>query len=409
MSKLSEYFGVVGIASIGAWMATLCILAACFRSRRRPRWYLAAFVLSLVGIGLAKLNSHAISTIEIDRSQQMAELEAAEQLPKEPAPEPVAPETPTLRFAEETREEARDLAGKKANTAAPSEKGSSNATHPASSIQHPVSSVYAYRERGKQKREEGKKRELEEVKDLIAVKKDRAVRTMPEADVIRADRFDRLNLFFARLTPWLAIAMVVYDYLTRFNKTQGYLPPLPIACRVIDRLFPKTHAVRVEGSADDLRRYLADVVRKGETFLLLAPRDPWTEPALPRLPLRRWRLWPLPKVAYASGDDVDHPTFILDGLWFGRYCFVITDAAAARGLLDDLLGYLEARRAPRAAVRRTVHVVWAFDELLPDGLLERLAFLCRETNFKLVVASDQPAPAVAPPFEEHVRLGTSTP
>lgn len=417
MSRLYTYFGVVGIASLAGWLVSLCILAAFCRSAARTGWYRLAFVLSLIAYGLALLNSSNISSIEVDRIEELAKLQAEQPTPAEE--EVKKPKQPELRFAEETKQDALDLAGKKASTAAPSEPGGSSEKkpgnkHPVSSIQNPASSSspgrHSYRDRGMQEREEGKTRKLEEIEDIKEAEETVSVRTLPEADVVRADRYDRMNLFFARWTPWLALALLLYDYLSRFNRTTGYLAPVPIACRLVDAIFPKTHVVRVPASqASRLRRHLTEVVRKGETFIYFGDADPWDAPHLHRLWISHYRigshrLWRLPKLTYDSPETMADSTFILDGVWFGRYCVVLTSQEAARELLDALMDYLRTRRIPRAAARRTVSIAWAFRDPLPADLLAELAFLCRETNFKLLDATAAPTDEATPPFDELVTL-----
>ena len=350
-------------------------------------------------INPSKKEIHWLSKITCAPEEEFSETIEEEERPKEPEPH--------LRFAEETKRDASDLAGKKATTEVPAE------TTPGTDQE---ARRYAYRERGKREREAGKTRKLDEIEELQAVGEQMSARAMPEADVIRADRLDRLNLFFARITPWLALLCVAYDYLSRFNRTTGYLAPLPVACRLVDSLFPKTHVVRVPASqTGHLRRHLEDVVRKGETFLYFGDADPWDEPQLHRLWISHYRIghhrfWPLAKLSYDSPETMADSTFILDGAWFGRYCFVVTDAALARDLVEAMTAYLQSRRVPRAAAWRTVHVVWAFDEPLPDDVLAELASLCRETNFKLVVAlPEAPGEEPAPPFEERIDLAMETP
>lgn len=365
MDRLFAYFGVVGIASVAAWAAAFVLLVAFARSRRRTMAYVAAVALSMAGFVLAKVNSQSISEIEVDRTAEEAALraaqasasegKAAEPQPREPAEEP----------------------------------------------------VYAYRKAGKQKREAGAV--TAGTPDNIPASEEPDVppaRRLPEADVLRADRYDRINLFCARLVPWLALALLGYDYLSRFNRTQGYLPPIPIAGRMIDALWPKTRVVHLQVSGPAaLRAYLADLVRKGETFIYLGESDPFeSEP-----PLYRWSLWklrgrPLRKVTV---DDPGFPTseFVLDAAWFGRYCFAVTDSRVLRRLLADLVGYLRARTRSRAAARRTVHVVWHYPAPMPPETLTALAELCRETNFKLAIAAaGSPAKQFESLFEERLVL-----
>ncbi len=349
MAKLYCYFGFVGIASIVAWGTALFLLAAFAASRTRTPAYLAALVLSLLGFVLAKVNSHNISQIEVDRSAEEAALK--ERASEKPKAEPIP----------------------------------------------------AYREHGKQKREAPAK---PTARDLAAVgdEADAAIaRRLPDADVIRADSYDRLNLFFARITPWLALVLVSLDYLSRFNRTLGYLPPIPIAGRAVDALCRKTHAVHLQTSNPAvLRRYLADVVRKGETFVYLGETDPVPDGELPRWRLGRWRWRPVKKLA-VSGQGFPTSDFVFDSAWFGRYCFVATDLNVARDLAADLIEYLRARTVPRAVARRTVNVVWDFPRPLLAPRLKELAALARETNIKLLVVSpDPPGDMFVAIFEERV-------
>ena len=185
IGKLYYYFGVVGVASVAGWLAALLILLLFARSRRRTVAYLVALGLSLLALALARLNSRYVSDIQVDRS---AEAPPPMVAPPPEETKPAQPAFPAFRFAEETRDEAADAAGKKPATGDEPEK---QETPPG----------YAYRERGKQTREDGKTQELTELQTLKAVKEERSGRTMSEADVIRADRLDRLNLFAARLVP----------------------------------------------------------------------------------------------------------------------------------------------------------------------------------------------------------------
>ena len=230
-------------------------------------------------------------------------------------------------------------------------------------------------------------------------------RRLPEADVLRADAYDRLNLFFARLIPWLALALVCLDYLSRFNRTTGCLPPIPLAGRAVDALFAKTHAAHVQASDPAaVARYLRDVVRKGETFICLGDGDPVPADSLPRWTLGKWTWRPLRKIAL-TGDGFPTSYFILDAAWFGRYCFTASSPDLARSFLADLIAYLDSRTVPHAAARRTVNVVWHFAEPIPDDTLRTLAALCRETNFKLIVFSPAPPDAEAAAlFDERLTL-----
>lgn len=347
MARLYCYFGFVGIASIVACGAALCLLAAFAPSRRRTPAYLAALALAILGFILAKVNSYNISQIEVDRSAEEAAIK--ERRSDRSAAEPLP----------------------------------------------------AYREQGKQRRDEAARPKPSDLAEAGEEAETAAPRRLPEADLIRADHYDRLNLFLARLTPWLALVLVCLDYLSRFNRTLGYLPPIPIAGRWLDSLFRKTHVVHIQTSdAAVVRHYLADVVRKGETFIYLGEADPVPDAALHRWRLGRWRWQPLHKLTIAGGG-FPSSTFVLDSAWFGRYCFVATDLNVARDLAADLAEYLRARTVPRATAWRTVHVVWGFSRPLLIPRLKELATLAKETNFKLVVVSpDPPLPDAAAIYEE---------
>ena len=408
IARLWELFGAVGFASIAAWAAAVILLAAGARSPRRAGIYLAALVLATTGYVASKVNSAKVNTYREDPEEQKARLEAerrrqlAPDLPKER--EGAAP----VRFAEDGRYDRYDLAGAERGEKWLDERGEGKQDAKGDAEEDDVP---YYTTRGKQEREAGKKRsegavvEGEgEASDLLppppGVPVEHEVVYLPENDVYLANRADMLNLNVAWAVLIVAAALVVLDYLRRFNSTDAQILPLPLAALpgplpgLVDRLSPKAHvAWPANGGGEELKRRLERAVRKGESFILFGGADPGEEGALARLP---FGLWPLSKVRCAdvagsrqapsagpSGVAEPGSEFVFESAWFGRYCFVVEGEAVSRRMLAELRRYLRARQATRARARATVNVAWDHDSP-PADLLDELAFLCRETNFRWV-------------------------
>jgi hypothetical protein len=217
------------------------------------------------------------------------------------------------------------------------------------------------------------------------------VRMMKTAEVARANRLDRFNLFFARLTLTLAALVVAADYFRRFNMTFRSLFPLPLGGSLIDSFFPKTHTVCVGASGRRRwKRFLKRVVRKGETFIYFGDHDPLTASRLGRIPLLPRFVWPLDKITRLAGDREFDDEFLFESAWFGRYCFVILDdGQQAAGILIALAEFLRLRHAARASARHCVNVIWNLPVPPAESTLQQFAALCPETNFKLLVATDR--------------------
>ena len=61
-------------------------------------------------------------------------------------------------------------------------------------------------------------------------------------------------------------------------------------------------------------------------------------------------------------------TFIFESLWYGRASFVVDSAERAEKLIARFVELLRERRATRARVDQTVHIVWDMDKPMPDAL-----------------------------------------
>ena len=105
-------------------------------------------------------------------------------------------------------------------------------------------------------------------------------------------------------------------------------------------------------------------------------------------------------------DKVPGSQFVLESLWFRRYCFTVAGEDTATSFLRDLVEFLEYRNLPHARVRQSVNVVWDFQTPPTREILDDLTYLIRETNFKLVVASSVALDEeLADYFEEVVEIG----
>jgi len=393
IAKLWQYFGLVGFGSIACWAVAFVFFACYPRSKQRTRYYWMAAALALLGLVLANINSRFVSAIEVDRSEELAKgIERQKQLRAELEADAKS-KAAKVRFAEDSATDALDLAGLPATT---------NVYEMAA--KEDDDAKYAYRKRGKQQRAVSAATATNQLMagTVAPTVKAAAVRTMLETDVIRANRYDRINLFLARLCLWLAAFLVIWDYLARFNRTLGHLYPLPIAHEYLDSIWPKTHTVLFrQPSAETVRQYLENVVRKGETFLYFGPDPCPGSERLPRFRWHQWQFWQLPKLTVASQLEDE---FAFEAAWFHRYCVVVPDLTRARKLLDSVLSLLDQRHRTRARARKTVHVVWAFPDAPSHETLARLHDLCRDTNFKFLLA----AKADGEHFEEVFELSPVT-
>jgi hypothetical protein len=393
IAKLWQYFGIIGFGSMACWAVAFVVFACYPRSKQRTRYYWIAAVLALLGLVLANVNSHFVSAIEVDRSEELAKgIERQKQLRAELEADAKS-KAAKVRFAEDSATDALDLAGLPTTT---------NVYELAA--QQDDDAKYAYRKRGKQQRNVSTDAQTNVaiVGSVAPEVKANVARTMLEADVVNANRCDRINLFLARFCLWLAAILVIWDYLARFNRTLGHLYPLPIAHEYLDSIWPKTHTVLFRHPAPDaVRRYLENTVRRGETFLYLGLDPCLACDSLPRFRWRQWQFWQLPKLTVTNQLDDE---FAFEAAWFHRYCVVVPDAARARALLNSLLALLDQRRATRARARKTVHIVWAFPDAPSREARARLNAICPDTNFKFLLT----AQADGEHFEEVCELSAVT-
>jgi len=398
LEKLFFYFRYEGLGSIVLWMLALVLLLAYAVRWRRSLVCWTALALAIGGFVLAKVNSHNLSEIKIDFSEQLravkvrAEEEAADAAPA--VESDMSEEARQAKRAEVEEKETDEGPDGPPDSPGPESSTPGAKQDPATSDEPGkeapddgeatgTDSRYAYRQEGKTHRTEGK--QLEEKVPIDVGEEDETdvpgVRTMKMHEVAQANRLDRLNLFIARCTLCLAAGLFVIDYFRRFNTTFGCYVPLPFSSPAVDSLFPKSHTVCVGRRRRNWKKHLKRMVRKGETFIFFSRKDPWSKQRLRRLP---WYIpvpWRIDKVVCTNGDRHFDDEFLFESAWFGRYCFVLVgDGQSAVDLLDSLAGFLELRRATRASARRTVNVVWDVETDVPDATLDRLLPLCPETN-----------------------------
>jgi len=416
MGVLWNTFGVTGIASAAAWAAALVAVAIAFArpAAVRFRTWAAAAAVALLGVLLAAATSASIRSIEVDRS---AEVRAAEEAAARAAQDKLRGRASQIRFAEDTAADQADVAGVSVAEA----RGTYERA-----IEEQIAKLPAYRSRGRQTRssaagkapdrsgpaepDPGKPAAEQSAETSpAAAEEQEKVRRLPEADLIVADRYDRINRLIAWLTLGLSVGLVGIEYARRFNSTYDAVWPLPLAGTFVDGLFPKRHldGLPVGDGAEVWRRFADDCVRKGESFILFADSDPLPDrDALDRLPIGTGRWAPawlrgllaplrpsLPKRAFAAADVAADPALeelVFETAWFGRAAFVLVGGSGADQVLAGLVQRLERRRACRAASRRTLTIAWALGAPVPCTSREVLAILSEPMNLRTIAPGDVP-------------------
>ncbi len=395
--KLWEYFGLLGLASTLLGLVALLVLLAAWISRYRPLLLLGGLLLAAGAILLGRANSDRIATFMPDMRDQEARLEAlraaqaAREQDRQAAARRNRPRGFGARQFAETDRQTREIL-QQADEHDPDHAG------PAESGDLP-----AYLAGGKKQRQAGavvEDQTLESIQQETAEQSE--YRILPEADVYRADRWDRLNRQWLAGVFWAGLAMVVLAgvlWLRRLNRPFGTPWPLPLDGPWLRWLFAAPTGNYIQ---TDRRRTVAEhleaIVRAGKTFLYVGPDDPLGGRKLRRLPRAR----PLEVINVRNEPNQPDPRFLLDLLWFNRAAAVVMDPAASDVLLGQLTVYLENRAARRAEARHLVHLVWQRPVPPSPAQAERFLRLCSRTGFCLdVICPQSPGAELAERLELH--------
>ena len=340
--KLYTYFGLVGITSIICWAAALWMAYRYRRHEQRTKKYFAALLIALAGFYFSKVNSENVSSIRVDRREEMEKAQQAkrkqqeleqkaaedekaeaekegkkefsdltvkeEELGADMKPEtkldaspPEKSKTPqesatagTITTEKETESQGaadepapKSGSGSEDKTGTISDTGEDENEDEGENIYEKATregTDYDYRKAGKKKRAEGKQDKDSAIESTVKKEEKFAGKLLPEPDKLMADKLDIWNLFAARWILVLAITLVVWDYLTRFNTTFNTVMPLPIGGPWLDRLYPKNHVVILPWAPlNALRNFLQTIISKGETFIYFGNQNPCLKDRMLRL------------------------------------------------------------------------------------------------------------------------------
>ena len=390
-------FGFLGLASAVATVAALAWLAAGFGRRGRFLAWLRAAAAAAIAVVLATLTSESIRSIEVDRS---AEVLAAETAAARATQARFRDRAAGIRFAEDTAVDQADVAG----VTVAEEEGAYERAVAEQLAKLPAYARAGRKERTRRSWREDSARDQDrsaaasdsEATDAESVADDARPkpRMLPQAQLIVADRFDRANRGLAWSLLSLAVGLVAWEYVRRFNTAFDPVWPLPLAGTLIDGAAAKEHVVTdattgMSAVPNGLAGVLEAAVRKGESFIVFAARDPLPgRDALPRLAIGPLH-WSLPKRSFDVStvqSDSGIAEVVFESAWFGRGAFVLVGGGtAADSVLAGMVAAVARRHQCRAVARRTVNIIWALERPPIEATVAELRRLCPKVNLRLVL------------------------
>ncbi len=342
--EIYQIYGWIGLLSVGLWVVGGFGLLVAWLGGRSKRIKRLAVALLVAGLAVLAARRSLVTVSEIRADQ--SHLEAPQALLTVAPGEPGSGEAPAPRFAEERP---------------------------------------AYLQQGPRTRAEGARMGAfapEDVVDAGVADMEPDVRRLPEADLYRALRRARLNVWIAWLVFFGCGASLILDYGIRFHGWDHPLP-LPLAGPVLDRLTRKP--VSQSLPSYPLTAMLKRIICRGECFLYVGASDPLVDcQSLPRLRIGTFSGFFLPKLLIDDPDALkrDEAEYLLDAVWFGRAWVVVSGASdGGCNLLLALEAYLRQRRWTKARALRSVYVVWDLPpDSRTDAMLARIAPYAHKQN-----------------------------
>lgn len=379
----SETIGTLGQLALACGAGSLlCALVYWVRKRRLTARLAAALALAALACTLLHSATH-VSRIEVDPSAQLAEMEARQQAKRQAVLDSRGEEVAQIRFAEDDGAEFLDKAGLEESDLKYLESIESD-------------EVPEWKKTKKSRSDESAEdvgledqidtEETEggaDVGELGEIARSEPI-LMSEAEVVTARRIDRWSRRFAWALVILALLLLFHDYLRRANRYAEASLPLPLPSAWLNAITPVPPAhQRPDPPRRPVPTELAWLARRGDAFVYLAENPEAADgamAALRKLSARRGR----PEVIRVAEDDPEiDDDFIFDAVWFGRASFIIDSAGRAERLMERFAVLLGERRARRARVRQTAHVVRDLGQPMPAAIRVSFTRLAQATGFSL--------------------------
>lgn len=385
-----EYFNMAGYLSVLLWLAVPVLWIVVMKFGPNRHLAKLAPILALAAFALANFNSVThVNRIEIDRSAQMEAWEARQEAARQAALDSRGEEVAQIRFAEDADGEFMDKAGmdeadlkyieKLEQDSVPDWKKEKKSRSGEGTPGDDLESML-----GGGETTEGVESEelIEEMREPSAI--------MLEADMMRANKLDTLNLDAAFWAIFLGALLVLIDYLRRANLYQKATAPLPLPSGWINALTPHPTVVeRPDPPRRKVPKELAWLTKRGDAFLYITDQS-FRAAEIPESMTRfmnRFGRVEIMRVGKESEDMTDE--FIFESLWFRRASFVVDSTSRAEKLLEHFIEFLEKRSTTRARVRQTVHIVWDARQTLPEALRNELIRLGEPAGFSLFFLTPQ--------------------
>ncbi|MFZ9935500.1 MAG: hypothetical protein ACO3JG_00420 [Luteolibacter sp.] len=379
----SETIGTLGQLGLACGAGSLlCALIYWVRKRRSLARMAAALACAALACTLLHSATH-VSRIEVDPSAKLAEMEARQQAKRQAVLDSRGTEVAQIRFAEDDGGEFLDKAGLEQSDLKYLE-----------SIE--TDDVPEWKKSKKTRSDEsaddvGLEDQIDteeaeggaDVGELAETARSEPI-LMSEAGVITARRIDRWSRRSAWALAILALLLLFHDYLRRANRYAEASLPLPLPSSWLNAVTPVPPALaRPDPPRRPVPAELAWLARRGDAFVYLTESPEAAEAAMQALrpfSARRGR----PEVIRVSNDDSEiDDDFIFDAVWFGRASFIIDSAGRAQRLLERFAVLLGERRARRARVRQTSHLVRDLEQPMPATVHDSFMRLTQATGFSL--------------------------
>ncbi|MFU8892845.1 MAG: hypothetical protein ACNA8L_04380 [Luteolibacter sp.] len=183
-----------------------------------------------------------------------------------------------------------------------------------------------------------------------------------EATFHLAHRLARWNLNLTKSLLALAAFLLGYDYLRRFNDPNNPSFPLPLPSALPNAITPLPAFVITGPEQDDLTRELARIAQRGDTFLCLTNDSETAAAAMKSVvSAAKWRRPSGLIHIHEETPDISDE-FIFEALWYGRSSFIVDHPGRIESLINTTLAAFSNRKASRARVRQSFHIVWNLNE-----------------------------------------------